>query len=590
MLSIFYNLVAVLVFKRKVIIWLHLGLFLLIFIDVNATDFLFDNSRTSYRVVVSPNASVTEKTAAKELKSYLEQISGAKFNLSSTQGSRNIYVGYEKSFAIYKDIIPYQNNSEGFTIKKIGHDLVIYGGKERGTMFGVYRFLQEFLGVQWYTPDFTKVPNKNRYELESINFSETPRIKYRSTDFYCAQNIPWLAHNMMNTGRTSNTNDYGIVSRYWGTHSLARLLPAKKYFKTHPEYFAYRNWHRVEYGQPCLSNPDVLKIVTKEIMAVIEQAPNFLVYDVSQLDNQSFCTCSSCTNMEKKYGGHSGLMIWFVNQVARNIKKRYPKKYVGTFAYQYTRHAPINIKPDDNVVIRLRDIECCFAHPLSSNCNEHNVAFIKDLKDWSRLTKNLYIWDYIVNYGNYMAPFPNIQILGPNLKTFAKYEVMEVFEEAQSETLGNAFEELKCWVLAQLMWNPDKNTNKLVATFINDYYGSAAKDIIAYYNLCLTLISDDSHMTCFSDPNKPPFTDVFIEKAYGILNKALSHANNETIAERVRKVMMQPMALECARHPLQFYKKGKWPVFKSQLIRYKSYFKSGVSSEKFINSFEASVK
>lgn len=580
------------VIKRKVIIRIHICLLLCLLnsVCVDAKDFLFNNNITAYRIVVSPNASVTEKTASRELKNYLEQISGATFNLSSTRGHRNIYVGYEKIFSIFREVKPYQDSSEGFTIKKIGHDLVIYGGRERGTMFGVYRFLQEFLGVQWYTPDFTKVPPKNRYELESINFSEAPRIKYRSTDFYYAQNIPWLAHNMMNTGRTSITNDYGIVSRYWGTHSLARLLPASKYYKTHPEYFAYRNWHRVEYGQPCLSNPDVLKIVTKEIMAVIDQYPNYLFYDVSQLDNQTFCMCSSCAKIEKKYGGHSGLMIWFVNQVARRIKQRYPNKYIGTFAYQYTRHAPVNIKPEDNVIVRLCDIECCFAHPLSSECNEHNVAFIKDLKDWSKISKNLYIWDYIVNYGNYMAPFPNIQVLGPNLKTFAKYGVVEVFEEAQSETLGNAFEELKCWVLAQLMWNPDQNTNKLVATFINDYYGSAAKDVIDYYNLCLKLIRNDSHMTCFSDPNKPPFTDEFIDKAYRILDKALSHANSETISERVRKVMLQPMALECARHPQQFYKKGKWPVFKSQLQRYNSYFKVGTSSKKFIESYESNIK
>lgn len=558
--------------------------------NVDSADFLFESGRTSYGIVVPRSASDSEQTAARELKNYLEQISGATFNLSSTPGRRNIYVGYEKSFAIYRDVKPYQNSSESFTIEKIGQDLVIYGGRERGTMFGVYRFLQEFLGVQWYTPDFTKVPNKNRYELESINFSESPRIKYRSTDFYCAQNVPWQAHNMMNTGRTSIANDYGIISRYWGTHSLARLLPASKYFKTHPEYFAYRNWHRVEYGQPCLSNPNVLKIVTKEIMAVIEQYPNYLFYDVSQLDNQTFCTCSSCGKIEKKYGGHSGLMIWFVNQVARKIKQRYPNKYIGTFAYQYTRHAPTNIKPDDNVVVRLCDIECCFAHPLSSECNEHNAAFIKDLKDWSKISKNLYIWDYIVNYSNYMAPFPNIQVLGPNLKTFAKYGVMEVFEEAQSETLGNAFEELKSWVLAQLMWNPYQDTDKLVTMFINDYYGPAAKDILDYYNLCLKLISKDTHMTCFSDPNKPPFTEEFIDKAYRILNKALAHANTDTISERVHKVMLQPMALECARHPQQFYNKGKWTVFKSQLLNYNSYFKIGTSSKKFIESYESSIK
>lgn len=563
------------------------SLLILFHTNTNAAEVMFSYGRTSYRIVLPQNASETEKTAATELKNYLEQISGAHFTLSSTPGRRNIYVGFDKKFSIYRGIEPYDDESDGFSIKKINHDLVIYGGRERGTMYGVFRFLQKYFDVQWYTPNYTKIPAKKKFYMDNISLSEAPAIKYRYTDYFCAQDIPWMAHNYMNTKGSNVKNSYGIASRYWGTHSMAKLLPASKYFKGHPEYFAYRKLRRVESGQPCLSNPDVLKIITKELLATIEKYPNFVFYDVSQLDNQNFCTCKKCVALENKYGGHSGLMIWFVNQVARKIKQRYPNKYIGTFAYQYTRHAPTNIKPDENVVVRLCDIECCFIHPLSSGCNEHNVAFLKDLKDWSKISKNLYIWDYIVNYGNYMAPFPNIQVLGPNLKTFAKYGVVEVFEEAQSETLGNAFEELKCWVLAQLMWNPDQNTNKLVATFINDYYGSAAKDVIDYYNLCLKLIRNDSHMTCFSDPNKPPFTDEFIDKAYRILDKALSHANSETISERVRKVMLQPMALECARHPQQFYKKGKWPVFKSQLQRYNSYFKVGTSSKKFIESYES---
>ena len=569
---------------------IYVALFFLNSVIAHASEVLFKNKMTTYRIIVSPEASVTEKTAAEELKFYLNKISGADFKLSSSPGLGNIYVGYEKNYAIYHGINPYRDDYEGFTIKKINHDLVIYGGKERGTMFGVYRFLQEFFGVRWYTPDFTKAPPRKSYILNDIFLSEKPRIKYRYTDFFCAQNIPWLAHNTMNTISNNKDNAYGISSRYWGTHTMGRLLPADKYFKSHPEYFAYRNFHRINNGQLCLSNPSVLRIITKEIMSVIERYPKHLFYDVSQNDNQGYCTCKSCVKLEKKYGGHSGLMIWFVNQVARKVKKKYPNKYIGTFAYQYTRNAPSNIKPEDNVVVRLCDIECCFAHSLSSGCDEKNSAFMKDLKDWSKLTNNLYIWDYIVNYSNYMVPFPNIQVLGPNLKTFSEYGAIEVFEEAQSATLGNAFEELKCWVVAQLMWNPEQDTHNLVSQFVNDYYESSAKDIMDYYELCLSLIGKRTYLSCFSNPTKAPYTDEFIDKAYNILNRALKHAGNEVVFERVQKVMLQPMALECARHPQEFYKRGKWPSFKKQLLKYKSYFESGVNAEKFINSFESKIK
>lgn len=558
--------------------------------DACARDYLFKDGKTSYCIVQSSDASVTEINAAKELKDYLEQISGASFSITSSPKQKNIYVGYDKSFDVYSGVEPYPYDSEGFTIRKINHDLVIYGGAERGTMFGVFRFLQEYLGVQWYTPDFTKIPVAKKYVLENIGLSERPKIKYRFTNFVCAQDIPWLAHNMMNTARQKKANPYGLKSHYQGTHSMKSFLPASKYYESHPEYFALCDGERIDNGQHCLSNPDVLRIVKEEVMAVIDKYPNYLVYDVSQKDGLKFCTCDKCVELEKKYGGHSGLMVWFVNQVAREVKKKYPDKYIGTFAYQYTRQAPTNIRPDDNVVIRLCTNGCCFAHPLSSECNENNAAFMNDLREWSRLTKNLYIWDYVVNYSNFMAPFPNIQVLGPNLRTFSEFGVIDVFEEAQGASLGNAFEELKCWILGQLMWNPDLNTDELVAQFIDDYYGAAAGDIMDFYNLCLSLVGDNTHLRSFSDTKKAPFTDEFCDEAYKILNKALKHAENETILERVNKVMLQPMALECARRPKDFYKKGRWPEFKGQILKYKANFKTGVDSEKFIDSYEAKVK
>ncbi len=575
--------------KYKIIVYILATAVLLLYplSAAYSADYLFKNKKTTYRIVVSPKASVTEKTAAKELSEYLEQISGAKFEVSNIPGDKNIYVGYDESFAVFNGLKSFQSSYEGFTVKKKGHDLVIYGGKDRGTMFGVYRFLYEFLGIRWYTPDFTKVPVMRKYRLNYVDFSEEPRIQHRYTDFFCTQDIPWLAHNTMNTIHDRINNDYGLELRYWGAHTFSRFLPAEKFYKTNPEFFAYRNGQRVENGQPCLSNPNVRTIVTKEVLSFIERYPFYMVYDVSQLDNLRYCTCESCAKLEKEYGGHSGLMIWFVNQVAREVKKKYPNKYIGTFAYQYTRQAPTNIKPDDNVVIRLCDIECCFAHPLSSGCNEKNTAFMQDLMDWSKLTNNLYIWDYIVNYSNYLTPFPNLQVLGPNLETFSEYGAVGVYEEAQYLSLGNAFEELKCWVLAQLMWNPSSDTNKLIQQFIKDYYGTASKDVSDYYNLCLSLVSSNTHFGCFFDPKEALFTDRFIDDAYKILHRALKHANNEMTSERVQKIMLQPLALECLRAPQEFYDSGKWLHFKKLLLKYKPRYKAGQSHEDFIKSFES---
>lgn len=552
----------------------------------DTSDFLFKDGKTGYTIVISPNASETERTAAKELQEYLKQISNADFRVSSKPGRQNVFIGYDESYSVFDGMRQYTDDSEGFTIRKIGRNLVIYGGRTRGTMYGVFRFLQECFDVQWYTPIVTKVPQRSRFELTDISISEEPMFRYRYTDSYYAQDAHWFAHNMMNVPRQINGEEYGILPVYWGTHSFAQLLPSQKYFKDHPEYFSYRFFRRVEKGQLCLSNPDVLRIVTEEILSIIEHNPNYLIYDVSQNDNKDYCTCSKCAELERKYGGHSGLMVWFVNQVAREVKTTHPDKLIGTFAYLYTRQAPKKIKPDDNVVIRLCDIECCFAHPLSSGCNKENASYMRDISNWRVLTNNLFIWDYIVNYRNYLAPFPNIQVLGPNLRTFAEHNAIGVFEEANAAGIGSPFEELTCWLLGQLMWNPYQEADKLISKFVNDYYGEAAMDIMDYYKLCLSLVDGNKHMKCFNKVWKSPYTDQFAEEAYPILRKALAHAENDEIAERVRKVMLQPLALDCARHPRAFYKKGRWPEYKSLLLQYNSPIKIRLKTKEFIEEYE----
>ena len=138
----------------------------------------------------------------------------------------------------------------------------------------------------------------------------------------------------------------------------------------------------------------------------MKSLPGYRIFSLSQNDNQAFCECPNCKAIEERYGGHSGLIIWFVNQVADEAQLLFPQKYIGTFAYQYTRKPPVGICPKDNVVVRLCSIECCFAHPITAECPQ-NKAFVDDMKAWSKIAPHLFIWDYIVDYAQYMAPWPN---------------------------------------------------------------------------------------------------------------------------------------------------------------------------------------
>lgn len=244
---------------------------------------------------------------------------------------------------------------------------------------------------------------------------------------------------------------------------MGLLVPAEKYFSKHPEYFSLWKGKRQADAQLCLSNPVVLKICAEALKDVIEQNPDYLVYDLSQNDNQYPCQCKKCQAIVKEEGSESGPIIRFVNQVADIIKVDYPDKYIGTFAYTYSRKAPKKVVPNKNVVIRICDGECCFFHSLD-NC-EVNYDFCLDLNAWSKITNNLMVWDYVAPVYDYLVPFPNMNVLQPNIQLFKNKGAIGVFEEGSYTSWLSDMSDLKTYILSKLLWDADSNIDELTNDF-----------------------------------------------------------------------------------------------------------------------------
>ena len=528
---------------------------------------LFKDGHTDYEIVLSSNASVSEKTACQELKFYLDSISGANFNISKAPSLRKkqIYVGFDPSSPFFVGISPYAIDDESFTYRVVRGNLLIYGGKKRGTMYGVYSFLENELGVRWYTSNFTKVPRTNKYRLKRLNHTEHPALKYRYTNFNLDRyNIPWGAHNKKNMDGWAREDQYGGMEGYWGIHTMTSYVSAKDYFKKHKEYFALREGKRVENGQLCLSNPDVLRICKEKLFKDIEEHPLIKVFSVSQGDNWLFCTCDKCKILEDKYGGHSGLLIWFINQIADEVKVKYPGRYVSTFAFQYTQAPPTNIKPRDNVFIRITSEGCCFAHPISRGCNTSSVnskQFVEDIKGWNKLTDNLFVWDYVIPFRNKLIPYPNFDVLAPNISFFRDHYVVGVFEEANNASDEGCLDEIRHWVTMKLLWNPDLDTRALVKDFVYGYYGQSAPKIMEYIELTQSLVNPLSHFRYSIWTNNRLYNDRFSEKAIAILEDAYRLADNDEIRFRVESVLAQPLYLKCDRQKELSYKDGTWNRF-----------------------------
>jgi hypothetical protein len=95
--------------------------------------------------------------------------------------------------------------------------------------------------------------------------------------------------------------------------------------------------------------------------------------------------------------------------------------------------------------------------------------------------------------------------------------------------------EMRAWVLAQLMWNPQQDDRALIREFLNGYYGKAAGPIWRYMEL-LNDASGGYNLTCYSPPTAPFLQFKTLAEAEKLWQQAEDAvAGDEELLARVRQ-------------------------------------------------------
>jgi hypothetical protein len=363
-----------------------------------------------------------------------------------------------------------------------------------------------------------------------------PPLELRSTDYPCSRDADWAVRNKINGTQTRLDEPRGgKVSYSHFVHTFNGILDPAREFAAHPEYFSQVKGQRVAgRTQLCLTNPAVLAIAKAAVRRWIQEAPQATIFSVSQNDWANFCTCPACKAVADAEGSQAGPLIHFVNAIADDIAADYPDKIIDTLAYQWSRKPPRTVRPRPNVCVRLCSIECCFAHPLEA-C-ETNRAFVDDIRGWHRLCNRLYIWDYVINYAHSVMPFPDLRVLGPNIRFFVANGVRGIYEEACYFTKGSELAELRTWIIAKTLWNPAYDTDKAIDEFLAAYYGAAAPPIRRYIDLTHQQVAEhkDWHAHIFDKPQMPYLGPQFLAEAVRCFDEAEARvAGDPVLAHRV---------------------------------------------------------
>ncbi len=506
-----------------------------------AAPFLTERGKSAYSICVSGEASPSERRGAAELQKFLEQISGARLAIvTDAQPGRGplILVGRSRELDGRRTGIDFaQLGNEGFALKTQGRDLIIAGGRQRGTMYGVYAFLEK-LGCRWFTREISRIPRLESIPLPRLDEIQTPSFEYREPFFTEAFDRDWAARNRQNGSNLHlDESTGGRMAYYPWVHSFYQMVPPEKYFASHPEYFSLIDGQRrTEHGQLCLTNPDVLRVSVEAVENWIRTNPEAGIVSVSQNDDESWCQCDRCLRVEEEEGGaHSGPLLRFVNALAEQIEQKYPDKLIDTLAYSYTENPPAHARPRRNVRIRLCPVGACEAHPYE-RC-PRNAYFMRNLRAWSKITRQLYIWHYNTNFSHYLMPFPNFEELAADIPMYHRYGVVGLFlEGAYPPDGGGDMSELRAYACARLLWNVHADFNQAVNEFLEGVYGHAAPALRAYYDLLHRQVREQ-HLYIFMPPGRLYGPD-FLRDATALLDRAGRQADNEAVRRRVEKVRL----------------------------------------------------
>ncbi len=439
---------------------------------------------SDYTIVIPMNASEIEKQSAAQLKENLSKLASKPIPIieeGSAKVSNGIYIG--KTLQAGSKNTDFASLPEaGFRIIVSGNNIIILGGIKKGLLFGAYNLL-ESLGFRKYSPEAVSVPKVKTFSTDKISKEFEPKIKYRTTSY-----SQMADQNYSDWQKLSSRDDWGLF-----VHTFNTLVPFQKYGKTHPEYYSLIDGKRQPGTQLCLSNPDVLKVLTASLKNKIKEKPDATYWSVSQDDNDRYCQCDACKSLNEQYGNvPSGSIIYFVNQVA----KEFPEKIISTLAYWYSRKAPKNIAIEPNVNIMLCNIESSRQAPVYVT----DPAFSNDLRDWGALSKDILIWDYNIQFTNFVSPFPNLYTIKPNIKFYTDNHVNALFMQANNEAAAE-MALLRSYLICKLMWNPESDDKAIINEFLNGYFGAAAPFIRQYIeSMEKSLVSSGMVLSIFGDP------------------------------------------------------------------------------------------
>lgn len=563
-------------------------------------DFVVKEGDSKYSIVYSAqDATGSGYFAASEMQNFIEQATGVVLPIYTDADVKEL-TPESKVLSIGNTVLAEQAGlqveTEGvkdgsFSLITQGKSLFILGVNNRGNIWGVYEFLERYIGVRFLSDDYIYVPKLSEIKLVELDDFETPDFEMRNV--LTGKN--WMVNPLYNL-RMRMVHDFISMPEEYGgnsgwfteiptSHNALLYVPTDRYLKEHPEMYAIKDGQVLDI---CYTNgitEDGKLDETAEVSAIkaaIESLKEFVLrtdedtiyFMFGQQDHvNACCTCSRCVADSAKYK-RSGVLMRFANILATEIQKWADETLNGreirvvTFAYQYADTAPVKEDgaggyiPIDNTVvaapnlyIRLAPIYQNNYYPLNDEVNQ-TPKYYNMMQQWQKIGNKFMIWSYHTEFFNgYFLYFPNMHTWKENFSLFKQMGVTYFMMQHSYTEKNNWQAIMQTYVASKLMWDSSLNVSDLVNEFIDLYYGETGGRYVREFmqlfedHFMYLFSTHKFEYTCYEEqlyrPEYQPLA--FLQNGLNILDNGAAAVEQsddpekEAYLQHLKQVMLTPL-------------------------------------------------
>lgn len=433
-------------------------------------------------VIVIPDKTTDQiRLAAKDLSSYIHMSTGAQIpiihesDIDNYKNKVKIWVG-QTQYVVNSKVGTRNLSGDGFIIDFPDRcNMLIAGSTDWGIEFGVYEFLERYVGVRWLLPgpNGDYIPKHNSIRIKKITVKQEPSFFSRLlSGLRGAPQATWARRNRM----------HGQIKFH---HNLLNLFPPSKYADVHPEFYPILRGKRfipkegVAGWQPCFSAQGIVDEAVKNICDYFSKHPEESSYSLGVNDSGGHCECDIC---RVKNGGvknflglrnMSDLYFEWANAVVEGVLKKYPDKWFGCLAYSEVAAPPSKIKVHPRIVPFMTYDRMKWVAP------SYEAEGKKLTEQWHRQSPVLGWYDYI--YGTpYLVP----RVYFHKMADYYRHGYAQGVRAMYAEAYPNWGEGPKLYVALKLQWNLNLDVDKLLGEWYEKCVGKeAAPYLKAYYDL-----------------------------------------------------------------------------------------------------------